>query len=66
MKKMHGKGRGGIGMKIFREAGFDSAENRFQPRKYVLGLGCAHALTTGFNNTEQIDETLNMIEPVLA
>jgi hypothetical protein len=32
----------------------------------VLGLGCVHAFTIGFTSTEQIDETLGMIEKVLA
>ncbi len=66
MKKMHEKGRGIIGMKIFGETGFDSAEKRLESLKYVLGLGCVHAFTIGFTSTEQIDETLAMIEKVLA
>jgi hypothetical protein len=66
MKKMHAKGRGIIGMKIFGETGFDSAEKRLASLEYVLGLGCVHAFTIGFTSTEQIDETLDMIEKVLA
>jgi predicted aldo/keto reductase-like oxidoreductase len=65
MKKMHEKGRGIIGMKIFGETGFDSAEKRLKSLQYVLGLGCVHAFTIGFTSTEQIDETLTMIEQVL-
>jgi hypothetical protein len=66
IKKMHAKGRGVIGMKIFGETGFDSAEKRFQSLQYVLGLGCVHAFTIGFVSTQQIDETLGMIEKALA
>lgn len=66
MKKMHAKGRGVIGMKIFGETGFDSPEKRYQSLKYVLGLGCVDAFTIGFVSTDQIDETLGMIEKVLA
>ena len=66
MKKMHAKGRGIIGMKIFGETGFDSAEKRLESLQYVLGLGCVHAFTIGFTSTAQIDETLGMIEQVLA
>lgn len=66
MKKMHAKGRGIIGMKIFGESGFDSPEKRLESLKYVLGLGCVHAFTIGFTSTDQIDETLGMIEQVLA
>jgi hypothetical protein len=29
-------------------------------------LGCVHAFTIGFTSTDQIDETLGMIEKVLA
>jgi len=64
--KMHGKGRGVIGMKIFGENGFDSAEKRFQSLKYVLGLGCVDAFTIGFVSAPQIDETLQMIKKALA
>lgn len=66
LKKIHGKGRGVIGMKIFGETGFDSAEKRFAALKYVLGLGSVDAFTIGFTSTRQIDETLGMIEKVLA
>ena len=62
IEKMHGKGRGVIGMKIFGENGFDSLEQRLQSLKYVLGLGTVHAFTIGFVSTQQIDETLDLIE----
>ena len=66
IRKMHAQGRGVIGMKIFGETGFDSPEKRLQSLKFVLGLGCVHAFTIGFVSTAQIDETLGMIEKVLA
>jgi hypothetical protein len=66
IKKMHKKGRGIIGMKIFGETGFDSAEKRLESLEYVLGLGCVHAFTIGFTSTEQIDETLELIEEATA
>jgi predicted aldo/keto reductase-like oxidoreductase len=66
IKKIHQKGRGVIGMKIYGETGFDSAEERLQSLKYVLGLGCVHAFTIGFTSTQQIDETLDLIEKALA
>ena len=62
MKQMRAKGRGVIGMKIFGENGFDSAEKRLESLKYVLGLGCVQAFTIGFVSPQQIDETLSMIE----
>jgi hypothetical protein len=66
IKKMHQKARGIIGMKIYGETGFDSAEKRLQSLKYVLGLGCVHAFTIGFTSTKQIDETLDLIEQATA
>lgn len=65
LKKMHHKGRGIIGMKVYGEDGFDSAEKRYQSLKYVLGLGCVDAFTIGFVSTKQIDETLDMIKKAL-
>ena len=62
LKKMHGKGRGVIGMKVFGETGYDSAEKRLQALRYVLGLGCVDCFTIGFVAPEQIDETLDLIE----
>jgi predicted aldo/keto reductase-like oxidoreductase len=66
IKKMHNRGHGVLGMKIFGETGFDSAEKRLQSLKYVLGLGTVDAFTIGFVSTEQIDETLAMIEQATA
>ena len=62
LKKMHAKGRGVIGMKVFGETGYDSAEKRLQALRYVLGLGCVDCFTIGFVAPEQIDETLDLIE----
>jgi hypothetical protein len=61
VKKMHDRGRGVLGMKIFGENGFDSPRKRFESLKYVLGLGCVDAFTIGFTDTKQIDETMDMI-----
>jgi hypothetical protein len=66
IKKMHDRGHGVLGMKIFGESGFDSPEKRLQSLKYVLGLGTVDAFTIGFVSTEQIDETLGMIEQATA
>ncbi len=66
IKKMHDRGRSVLGMKIFGENGFDSPEKRFESLKYVLGLGCVDAFTIGFTSTEQIDETMGMIEKATA
>jgi len=62
INRMHQKGRGVIGMKIYAEGGFKTREQRQKSLKYVLGLGTVQAFTIGFKNTDQIDETLAMIE----
>ena len=66
LKKMHEKGRGVIGMKIYGEDGLGTQQRRLQSLKYVLGLGSVDAFTIGFGRTEQIDETLSLIEKALA
>jgi len=62
VRKIHAKGCGVLGMKIYGETGFGSREKRFQSLKYVLGLGCVDAFTIGFTSIEQLDETLELIE----
>jgi len=61
LKKMHDKGRGVLGMKIYGENGFGSREKRQASLKYVLNLGCVDCFTIGFSKPEQIDETLELI-----
>jgi len=66
IKKMHERGHGVLGMKIFGEDGYDSAEKRFEALKYVFDLGAVDAFTIGFTSTKQIDETLEMIQKATA
>ena len=66
MEKMKQNDRAILGMKIYGETGFDSAEKRLQSLRYVLGLGAVHAFTIGFSSPEQIDETLDLIQQATA
>ncbi|OHB83452.1 MAG: hypothetical protein A2V98_05685 [Planctomycetes bacterium RBG_16_64_12] len=66
IKKIHQQGRGVIGMKIYGEDGLGTRQRRFESLKYVLGLGCVDAFTIGFTRTDQIDETLELIEQASA
>jgi diketogulonate reductase-like aldo/keto reductase len=66
MQKMYQLGHGVLGMKVFGETGFASKEERLKSLQYVLGLGCVHAFTIGFTSTDQIDETLDLIEKAVA
>jgi predicted aldo/keto reductase-like oxidoreductase len=62
IKQAHAKGRGMIGMKIYGETGFKSREERLASLKYVFGLGTIDCFTIGFRSTQQLDETLELIE----
>jgi predicted aldo/keto reductase-like oxidoreductase len=66
IQKTHAKGRGMIGMKIYGETGFDSREKRLASLKYVFGLGAVDCFTIGFTSTQQLDETLELIEQAQA
>ena len=66
MEKMYQKGRGVVGMKIYGEGAFKTAEERLASLKYVLGLGCVHCFTIGFSSIAQIDETLEQIKKATA
>ncbi len=64
--KMHKQGHGVLGMKVYGENGYDSAEKRLKALKYVLDLGTVDAFTIGFSSTKQIDETLELIRKARA
>lgn len=66
VKKMHAKGRGVIGMKIYGETGFGGRQQRLESLKYVFGLGCVDCFTIGFTSIAQLDETMDLIEQALA
>lgn len=66
LKKMHAKGRGVLGMKIYGEDGLGSRQRRLESLRYVLHLGCVDAFTIGFRSIAELDETLELIEAALA
>lgn len=66
LKKMHAKGRGMLGMKIYGENGLGSRQRRLESLRYVLHLGCIDAFTIGFRSIAELDETLELIEEALA
>ncbi len=61
IRKLHGQGRGVIGMKIYGEGKCKTRQDRLESIKFILGLGCLQAFTIGFSKPEQIDETLELI-----
>ncbi len=66
LKKMHDKGRGVLGMKIFGENGLENRQQRLESLKYVLGLGSVDAFTIGCTSPAQLDETMTLIEEASA
>jgi predicted aldo/keto reductase-like oxidoreductase len=66
IQRMHAKGVGVIGMKIYGEGAFQEYDQRVKSLEYVLGLNAVDAFTIGFRSIEQIDETLDTVETILA
>jgi aryl-alcohol dehydrogenase-like predicted oxidoreductase len=57
LKKIHGAGKGVVGMKIIGEGEFaNSDERRDASVRYVLGLGCVDVMTVGFEKVAEIDD----------
>jgi aryl-alcohol dehydrogenase-like predicted oxidoreductase len=63
-KKVHAQGMGVVSMKLCGEGRFTSFEDRDAAMKFAFNLGCVDAVTIGFTNTKQIDETIDRIARV--
>ena len=57
---------GVISMKLVGEGHFTTAEERDASMKFAMNLGCVDAVTIGFTNTAQIDETIERMNRVMA
>lgn len=55
-------GKGMLGMKVAGEG--KCVDRLTESLRYVLGLGCIHAITIGFVKPEEIDDTCGRIETV--
>lgn len=64
-KKVHAQGMGVISMKLCGEGRFTKAEDRDAAMKFAMNLGCVDAVTIGFKNTAEIDDTLDRMSRVL-
>lgn len=64
-KKIHAQGAGVLGMKLVGEGSFKTPEEREASMKFVLGLNAVDAMTIGFKNTAEIDETIERMNRVL-
>ncbi len=64
-KKVHAQGMGVISMKLCGEGQFTEAKDRDAAMKFAMNLGCVDAITIGFKNTAEIDDTLDRMKRVL-
>jgi predicted aldo/keto reductase-like oxidoreductase len=62
---VHRQGMGVISMKLVGEGRFTKAEDRDASMKFAMNLGCVDAVTIGFTNTAQIDETIERMNRVM-
>ena len=66
LKKARANGKGVLGMKIFGCGDLTEPEQRDASLKYVLGNGLVDAMTIGFASPDQVDDTLQNVNRVLA
>lgn len=64
-KKVHAEGMGVISMKLVGEGRFTRAEDREASMRFAMNLGCVDAVTIGFANAAQIDETIQRMDRVM-
>ncbi|MCL2303959.1 MAG: aldo/keto reductase [Planctomycetaceae bacterium] len=64
IQKLHDRGVGILGMKIYGEGKFTEKQERYDSLKYVMNLGCVDAMTIGFTEKAHVDETLQMVSEI--
>ena len=64
LKKAHANGKGMLGMKIAGEGEIKDRLN--ESIKFVTGLGCIDAMTIGFLEPKEIDDTMGRFDLVVA
>jgi predicted aldo/keto reductase-like oxidoreductase len=64
-KKVHAEGMGVISMKLVGEGDFTRAEDREASMRFAMNLGCIDAVTIGFADPAQIDETIERMNRVM-
>lgn len=65
LKKARANGKFVVGMKIFGCGDLTGDENRDASLRYVLGNGLVDAMTIGFTQPEQIDDTMERATKIL-
>jgi predicted aldo/keto reductase-like oxidoreductase len=64
--KMHGRGRGIIGMKLVGNGDFTRAEDREAAMKFALVSGAVDAIVIGMKSVAELDESIARVNRVLA
>jgi len=65
IKQIHKNGKAVVGMKIYGCGEFTSGQQREASLRYVLGSKCVDAMTIGFVEKAQIDDTFQKIDTIL-
>ncbi len=65
LKQAHDRGAGVIGMKIFGAGALTRTEQRQQSLEYVWKSGNVDAMTIGFENATQIEDTITRVNSIL-
>jgi diketogulonate reductase-like aldo/keto reductase len=65
IRKIHGAGKGVLGMKLIGNGEFTNAEDREKAAQAVVKSGCVDAMTIGFKTPEEIDEAIARIDRAL-
>ncbi len=63
-RQVHAQGMGVISMKLCGEGQFTTAADRDAAMKFAMHLGCVDAVTIGFKNTAEIDDTIDRMQRV--
>jgi predicted aldo/keto reductase-like oxidoreductase len=66
IRQMHAKGRGVIAMKLIGNGDFTNVDDREQAMRFVLSCGCVDAMVVGFGSVQQLDETIDRMNRILA
>jgi aryl-alcohol dehydrogenase-like predicted oxidoreductase len=66
LERMHGAGKGVIGMKILGQGDLASEKDRDAALRFALSQKCLHAMVIGFEKPEQIDDAVGRMNAILA
>lgn len=67
LKKIHGAGKGVIGMKLVGEGTYGTDSDKInEALKYVMKLGCVDAIIVGFDNPDQVVNYKGRVNTTLA